>query len=113
MANAPEEMLKNILSDPAAMEKISGMIESFGGMGGQGETSPAVGALPFGLDNPEVLLKIGKAWNQANNADDPRINLLSAVKPYLNEKRLRGAEYAIQMLRLGKMTEVFRELKIF
>ncbi len=113
MANAPEEMLKNILSDPATMEKLSGMIEAFGGMGNKEEASPSVGALPFGLDNPEMLIKIGKAWNKAANEDDPRINLLAAMKPYLNEKRLRGAEQAIELLKLSKMTALFRDLQIF
>ncbi|MBE7062796.1 MAG: hypothetical protein IJN25_04070 [Clostridia bacterium] len=116
MANAPEDMLKNILGNPAAMEQIMGLMQSFK----SGETTenepeakkPSPPALPFGLDNPETLMKLGSAFGKIANDDDPRINLLMAIRPYLNEKRLKSADQAMQILKLSKMSSLFEELKI-
>ncbi len=116
MANAPEDMLKNILGNPAAMEQIMGLMQSFNKKESDGdspekkEEKPA--ALPFGLDNPETLLKLGNAFGKIANEDDPRVNLLKAIRPYLSEKRLRSADQAMQILKLSKMSALFEELKI-
>ncbi len=109
MASAPEDMLKNLLNDPATMDKLQSMMQAFGGTE---KKDPPSGALPFGLDNPEMLMKLGKAWNEAMQDDDPRINLIAAIKPYLNEKRLHSADRAMQLLRLSKMSSVLQELHI-
>ncbi len=116
MANAPEDMLQNILGNPAAMEQIMGLMQSFNKketMENEPEKKvekPA--ALPFGLDNPETLMKLGSVFGKIANEDDPRINLLMAIRPYLNEKRLRSADQAMQILKLSKMSALFEELKI-
>jgi len=115
MANAPEDMLKNILGNPAAMEQIMGLMQSFQKKDEeekQDTKTTASAPLPFGLDNPETLMKLGSAFGKIANDDDPRINLLMAIKPYLNEKRLKSAEQAMQILKLSKMSSLFSELKI-
>ncbi len=116
MANTPEEMLQNILGNPAAMEQIMGMMQAFQGESKEGsaqeqpEKKPS--PLPFGLDNPETLVRLSSAFGKIANEDDPRINLLMAIRPYLNQKRLKGAEQAMQILKLSKMSSLFEELKI-
>lgn len=116
MANAPEDMLKNILGNPAAMEQIMGLAKSFQNKEKEENRieagAPPASSLPFGLDNPETLMKLGNAFGKIASDDDPRINLLIAIKPYLNEKRSRGAEQAMQLLKLSKMTALFSELNI-
>ena len=117
MANTPEEMLQNILGNPAAMEQIMGMIGAFQGntaeKSAEEPKTPKPSPLPFGLDNPETLMRLGSAFSKISNDDDPRINLLTAIKPYLSKRRLQGAEQAMQILKLSKMTSLFEELKIF
>ena len=41
-------------------------------------------------------------------ADDKRIDLLTALKPYLNTSRGANIDKAIQLIRLAKMTEAMR-----
>lgn len=111
----PEDMLKNILGNPETMNKIMGMMQSFDDTGSKEVTEKKNNnsiSLPFGLDNPETLLKLGNIFQKINTEDDPRINLLSAIKPYLNQKRLQTADQAMQILKLSKMTSVLEELKI-
>ncbi len=116
MENAPENILKNILGNPETMEQIMGLVQSFKSEDTTSETKEkrqsSVSALPFGLDNPETLMKLGSAFGKIANDDDPRINLLIAIKPYLNQKRLQTAEQAMQILKLSKMSTLFEELKI-
>jgi len=116
MENAPEDMLKNILLNPEAMEQIMGLVQSFKTEDKSNETmekkTPSVSALPFGLDNPETLLKLSSAFGKIANDDDPRINLLIAIKPYLNKKRLQTAEQAMQILKISKISSLFEELNI-
>ncbi len=116
MANAPEDMLKNILGNPAAMEQIMGLMQSFKGDDTAADAPKSntekPTALPFGLDNPETLMKLGSAFGKIANDNDPRINLLSAIMPYLSEKRVKSAEQAMQILKLSKMSSLFEELKI-
>ena len=114
MANTPEEMLQNILGNPAAMEQIMGMMQAFQGSASEEKenTSPKPSPLPFGLDNPETLMRLGNAFGKIANDDGPRINLLMAIRPYLNKRRLKGAEQAMQILKLSKMSSLFEELKI-
>ncbi len=110
-----EEMLKGLLENPAAMEQIMGLMNSMKNNAAEkqekSENQKSI-SLPFGLDNPETLLKLGNAFGKIANDNDPRINLLMAIKPYLSEKRLHGAEQAMQILKLSKMSSVFEELKI-
>ena len=108
-----EEMLKGILENPDTMKQIMGLMNALNNDNEQGkknETSSV--SLPFGLDNPETLLKLGNAFGKIANDNDPRINLIMAIKPYLNKNRLLGAERAMQILKLSKMSSLFEELKI-
>ncbi len=112
MANTPENMLKDILGNPEAMGKIMSMMQAFSGDSKETDTENAASPLPFGLDNPEMLARLGTAFRKMANDNDPRINLLMAIKPYLNKERSRGAEQAMQILKLSKMSSLFEELKI-
>lgn len=112
MAAAPEEMLKNLLEDPSAMEKVSGMLQAFMSSEKKNDAPKNNSPLPFGLDNPETLMKIGRVWSEISETTTPDVNLLMAIKPYLNEKRRREADRAMQLLKLSKMSSLFHELNI-
>ena len=44
----------------------------------------------------------------SSGRDDRRINLLTALKPYLSSSRSANVDKAIRLLRLTKLTETFR-----
>ncbi len=115
MANAPEDMLKSILGNPEAMEQIMGIMQTVGGESKAAETKEKQeqkAPLPFGLENPETLLKLGKAFGKIASNDDPRVNLILAIRPYLSAKRAQSADRAMQILKLSQMSSLFEELKI-
>lgn len=109
-----EEMIKSLLENPDTMKQILGLVNSVKGAETtekENEKQNSV-SLPFGLDNPETLLKIGTAFGKMANDNDPRINLILALKPYLNASRLQSAERVMQFLKLSKMSAVLEEMKI-
>ncbi len=109
MENSAENMIQNILGNPQAMEKIMGMVQSL-------QTKEPVqnedAKLPFDFSNPETLSKISKMMQLMNSDDDPRINLLSAIKPFLSPRRIKGADQAMQLLKLSKISGLFEEFNI-
>ncbi len=114
MANSPEDMIKSILNNPDAMQEIMGLMQNLqkDEKEEKQDISPPAPELPFGLSNPEMLLKLTKAFGKIANEDDPRINLIMAIRPYLSEKRLKTADQAMQILKLSKMSSLFEELDI-
>lgn len=111
MASSAEEMFKNILSDPDAMSKISGMLSSF--TGGEAEQAPKKDDMGGLFDDPEMLLKISQTLGNLSGPDDPSVNLITALKPYLSGKRAESAEQAIKFLKLSKLSALFGDFNLF
>lgn len=89
------KMLSNMLSNPDAMKN---MLSSGGG-------TPSA--------SPDELQSSIKGMMSAlNSVDDRRITLLNALKPYLSPDKASGVDRAIRMLRLTKLSEVFRNERL-
>jgi len=111
MSSNPEDMLQSLFSNPEAMQKISSLLGSFSG--GETDTKKEESSLPFGLDNPEMILKAKSMFDKISKEDDPRLTLLLALKPYLNKKRLDNVDNAIKILKMSKFSALFGEMDIF
>ncbi|WHH57103.1 hypothetical protein [Petroclostridium sp. X23] len=61
-------------------------------------------------DTMDTIIKIKKIVDKVNNADDPRVNLLLALKPYLNGKRKSHLDTAIKVVNLTKLSSVISEI---
>jgi len=62
----------------------------------------------------EAIIRIKNAYDKIRNEDDPRINLLMALKPYLSPKRKSKLETAIKVANLTKLSSVIsREFERF
>jgi hypothetical protein len=60
-------------------------------------------------DKMDAIMKIKKMYDKITSADDPRINLLLALKPYLNTKRQNKLDTAIKVVHLSKLTTIMSE----
>ncbi|MFZ5987253.1 MAG: hypothetical protein ACOYWZ_09050 [Bacillota bacterium] len=100
-----------ILSQP---EKLKGMLELLGSsMGGQSSSQPQDEApsnknessAPAGdlANNMEFLSRAQDVMRALNSNNDPRVNLLTAVTPFLNKKRQRAVNDCIHFLRVSKL----------
>lgn len=117
-----DNKLAGLLDNPESLEKIkslAGMLMSTekkeGAEAAKQSSLPAVNKSDSGLDfDPSMLLKIKKVMDMTSTKDDPRINLLMALKPYLSRKRAESMDSAMKILKLTKFATVFTEdFKLF
>ena len=128
MANEMDmgEMIKNMISDPESMAKITSIFNSLGGnmsdnaddsfSEGAGEksheeseTSQGFGGMDFDIS---TILKLKGAYDNIMSGDDQKISLLLALRPYLNEKRLESFDKVVKLVRMSKITEILKDLDI-
>jgi hypothetical protein len=60
-------------------------------------------------DAAEMARKIKKAANMLNTASDPKVNLLNALKPYLNKTRQRKLQTCMKIIKMGSLSKLFDE----
>ncbi len=57
-------------------------------------------------DFADMARKMKKAMSKLNIANDPRVNLLNAIRPYLNKSRQRKLQTCLKLMRIGSLTQV-------
>jgi hypothetical protein len=86
-----EQQIKNALSDPDIMQKVSGVLSSLSGGEKSNEEKTSVSLMP----------------------NDDRTKLLLALKPFLSEKRAGYMDSAVNILRLASLGKIGKDLKLF
>ena len=87
--------INDILSDPKTRESLQEM------MGVSNSQKSSIDAF-----SPENIRRISQLMTDGS---DPKINLLYALKPYMSPQRERQIDNAIKMLRMTKLTGVFKD----
>jgi len=124
------DMLRDLLSGPDAGEKIGSMLSAFtddsaetdnSGEGGGSKESFDIGSILDGDisgvlssigDLPiDSIMKMANAYRQASSKDDPRVNLLRAMRPYLQPHRHSNLDQAVKLLGFLKFLPMLGELK--
>ena len=100
MADDLVEKLKQVMSNPGAMDMVSSLLNSNSNQEKRSEAQID--------DNFETTVK--NAVSSLNYTGDNRINLLSALKPYMRQSRADNIDKAIKMLKLTKLSSVFKDL---
>lgn len=117
--------INELLSDPASMERIKNLAgllagENSGEKSGGADVpaknahkssaiSPSQSDLPI---DPSTIIKLKNAFS-AIKKDDPRIDLLLALKSNLSVKRQKKIDDAIRIMRLLSIMPVLKEQGIF
>lgn len=57
----------------------------------------------------DMTRKMKKAMNMINTANDPKVNLLNAIKPYLNKNRQKKLQTCMKIMRIGSLTKIIEE----
>ena len=58
----------------------------------------------------DMMEKVSKIASKMSDKSDPKINLLYALRPYMNSQRSQHIDKAIKMIQLTKITELFKDL---
>ena len=103
MADDMSGKIMDILSNPDMMQKLNDVIGSLG------SSENAVYNSNSSTDLTENAKNI---LSTLNNSDDRRITLLNALKPYLRDSRANGVDKAIKILKMTKLTEVFKNIEL-
>jgi hypothetical protein len=72
--------------------------------GQDAENAPNTAAL-----SNETLDSAKKVLRQINSVNDPRINLLNAIKPFMNNKRQKKIGNCIQLLQIASLSRMLNE----
>lgn len=91
------KMLGSLIQNPDAIKSLAGSI----GLPSQSENPPQETG-----GNMEMQIK--NMMNVLNRADDRRISLLNALRPYLSPQRASGVDRAIRLLKLTKLSQLIR-----
>ncbi len=97
-----DEQLQKVLNDPETMNKLMGVAKELGvgenNTQESGENSALNSILP-------AISSVG--------SDDNRIKLISALRPFLSEKRAPYADSAVTILKMAKLSGLGKDLKLF
>ena len=102
------EILGNLSQED--IDRLSALAGQF--MGGGAETPPQEEPCQnetggFGID-PDMLFKIMSIMQKLQSRqNDPRCNLIIALKPLLSPERRQKADMAIELLRLMSLKDIF------
>ena len=94
--------LQNMLSSDEGKKNIEDMIGSLG----ISTTSPEDPVF-----NPENMLIMNNIMETFKRRDDPRSQLLLALKPYLSNARSARLETAIRLLSLGRLPDIMKAFR--
>jgi hypothetical protein len=59
--------------------------------------------------NPEIINTALKAMDRIKSANDPRVNLLQAIKPFMNARRQKKIGNCIQLLQLTGISKLLND----
>lgn len=99
--------LQNMLSSEEGKRDIENMINSLGI--GTGQPSENVGGI--GGINADSMAKMRDIMDAFQRHDDPRSQLLLALKPYLSSARGARIDTAIMLLSLGKIPSIMKIMR--
>lgn len=104
MADDMSGKIMDILSNPEMMQKLNDVMSSLGASSENTSYN----------DNSsnELAANAKNIISTLNHADDRRITLLNALKPYLRDSRANGVDKAIKILKMTKLTEVFKNIEL-
>lgn len=119
-----EEELSKALADPDLMKKVGAMLGNLSqstatdapgehaaatAVDGAENAAEAAAAAP----PPDLSKLLGSLGGLGNLQNDPRTNLLMAIKPFLSEKRAPYMDSALSVLRLVQVGKIGKDLKLF
>ena len=105
--------LQNMLSSDDGkknIENLLGMADTVSASSGFDEGSSAFDGFS-GMLAPDGIMKMKDAMETLKRHDDPRSQLLLALKPYLSSSRGAKIDTAIMLLSLGKIPSIVKIMR--
>ncbi len=118
------KQLADLLSQENMQENIKGLLSLLAGKstgtdtdspsketnyGKTGESKEEKPVRSDADDNVDMLRKAKVIMDRLNNIDDPRINLLMAIKPFLNSRRQKKLTGCLNIIRMSNLARLLEE----
>lgn len=97
------DAIESILSDP----KMKDLMQSLSGSPNQ-ESENKEGQMP----DVGKIMKLKSMYDSAMSSNDPRLTLLSALRPYLSDSRVKNLDVCIKFLRFYKIAGMLKDSDI-
>jgi len=104
MADDLAKKIQELMANPEAQSMISSLISSPAretDITGSGENSQG---------EPDYAAGLRSMMSSLNNGSDKRINLLNALKPYMQGNKASSIDKAIKMLKLTQLSSILRDI---
>ncbi len=104
------DKLKAMLDDPNTLSTLSALMSSMQSRGAEPADDNSGESVPVqaSVSQAEAMAKIQQAMGQLSSNNDPRINLLNSLKPYMRQTRLTKMDQAIRLIQISKMANLFK-----
>ncbi len=57
-------------------------------------------------DGMEMMMRVKKLMDNVNTVNDPRLNLITAIRPFLNSRRQQKLGNCMRLLQMSKVTRM-------
>ena len=113
------KQITDILGQENMPDNIKGLLSLLTSTGNKEESSPKASELQTAKEEKpvrseleesmEMISKVKKVMDRLNTNTDPRVNLLLAIKPFLNSKRQKKLSSCVNILRMSSLTKFVDE----
>lgn len=105
------EAIQGILNDPETSNKIQELVNSISGTQDNAIASNNMAPVQ-NMPDISKLLKLKGMFDSAMKEEDPRVTLLSALRPYLSESRCQNLDKCMKFLRFYKIAVQLKDAEI-
>lgn len=113
------KQITDMLSQENMPENLKGLLSLLAGSGTGEEPSPKMSESHPAKEekhertdleeNIDMMRKIKKVMDRLNSNNDPRINLLFALRPFLNNRRQKKLNNCINLLRMSSLAKLMED----
>ncbi len=96
------EQIKEMLNKPGMEDNIKNLMSVF-------PTNNSSSSNNSGFDD-EMINKVRMIMEKKSQLNDPRLNLLNAIKPYLGQKRQQKIDSYSKILNITVLSNLFNDL---
>lgn len=113
------KQIADILSQENMPDNLKGLLSLLGSSGSKEDISPKSNETPPTKEvkatrseleeNLELVSKMKRVMDRLNTKSDPRVNLLTAIKPFLNNTRQKRLNDCIKLLQVTSLKSFIDE----
>ncbi len=105
--------LKDMLSTEEGQRQLEGILGSLQGQGPQqpmqNQSAPPAKS-GSGFFNYDALMRMKGIMDSLQTENDPRVNLLTSLRPYISSRRGQHLDSAIKIMSLGKLPYLLKNM---